>query len=266
MNSSVLLAIAQETTILPGQRVFIAAGAPGGGLGPVLPAVGALPPLKAGAYLGRMTDTPLFQVAGRMRWPEGGAAPALEVILADALDEVYLPTGAANFRAWTGGYGLAWITLSDKGAAGLRDDTSGPLIGDMVAAELGLSVIQGHILPDDERQLKALIMDLALNQRFDIVVTTGGTGVSPRDITPEATLSVIEKRLPGFETAMQLAGIQSTPKAVISRAAAGFLGDCLVVNLPGSPKGVRETLAAVLPAFEHALEKRHGDPADCGGA
>ncbi|WP_243360329.1 MogA/MoaB family molybdenum cofactor biosynthesis protein [Fundidesulfovibrio terrae] len=264
MNASMLLAVTQDTTILPGQRVFISSGAPSGGLAPVLPAVGALPELGAGTYLGRQDAIPLFQVAGRMRWPEGGAAPAMDVILADALDEVYLPTGAASFKAWTGGYSLAWVTLSDKGSAGLRDDSSGPLIGDMVAAELGLSVIQGHILPDDQRRLKALLMDLALTQRFDIVVTTGGTGVGPRDITPEATQAVIEKRLPGFEAAMTLAGIQSTPRAVISRAVAGFLGGCLVVNLPGSPKGVRETLAAILPAMEHALEKCHGDQSDCG--
>ena len=264
MNGSVLLAVTQNTTISSGQRVFITSGAPSGGLAPVLPAVGGLPELGAGAYLGRQSVTPLFQVAGRMRWPEGGASPALEVILADALEEVYLPTGAATFQSWTNGYSLAWVTLSDKGAAGLRGDSSGPLIGDMVATELGLSVIQGHILPDDQRKLKALIMDLALAQRFDIVVTTGGTGVSPRDITPEATLAVIERRLPGFETAMALAGIQSTPRAVISRAVAGFLGNCLVVNLPGSPKGVRETLAAVLPAMEHALQKSQGDQGDCG--
>jgi len=264
MYDSVLLAATQETTIQPGQRVFIASGAPGGGLSPLLPAVGELPPLGVGTYLGRTEDTPLFQVAGRLRWPEGGASPALEVLMADALDEVYLPMGAASFRAWTGGYSLAWVTLSDKGAAGLREDSSGPLIGDMMAGELSLSVIQGHILPDDAARLKATLMDLALTQRFDIVVTTGGTGVGPRDITPEATLAVLEKRLPGFETAMQLAGIQSTHRAVISRACAGFIGRCLVVNLPGSPKGVRETLAAILPAFEHALEKCHGDPGDCG--
>lgn len=263
MNGSVLLAVTQDTTILPGQRVFIASGVPCGSLAPVLPAVGPLPELKVGTYLGRVSRIPLFQVAGRMRWPEGGAAPAMEIILADALEEVYLPAGAATFSSWTGGYSLAWVTLSDKGAAGLREDSSGPLIRDMVAAELGLSVIQGHILPDDQRRLKALLMDLALAQGFDIVVTTGGTGVGPRDFTPEATLAVVEKRLPGFETAMALAGIQSTPRAVISRAVAGFLGTCLVVNLPGSPKGVRETLAAVLPAMEHALQKCQGDQSDC---
>jgi len=266
MNGSVLLAMTQETTILPGQRVFIVSGAPSGGLKPVLSAVGAVPELRAGTHLGRMAGTPLFQVAGRMRWPQGGASPALDVTMADALVEVYFPTGATTLLSWPGGWSLAWVTLSDKGAAGLREDASGPLIGDMVAAELGLSAIQGHILPDDTRRLKALIMDLALVQGFDIVVTTGGTGVAPRDITPEATLAVIEARLPGFETAMALAGIQSTSRAVISRAVAGFLGRTLVLNLPGSPKGVRETLAAILPAVEHALEKRQGDPGDCGAA
>ncbi len=266
MTDSVLLAVAQDTTIQPGQRVLMASGAEAGGASPLLTVVGALPELGVGAYLGRQRSTPLFQVAGRMRWPQGGAAPALDVLLADALDEVYLPTGAATFAAWTGGYSLAWVTLSDKGAAGLRQDSSGPLIGDMVAAELELSCIQGHILPDDTDKLKAMLMDLALTQRFDIIVTTGGTGVAPRDITPEATLAVLEKRLPGFETAMHLAGLKATPRAVISRAVAGFLGNSLIVNLPGSPKGVRETLAAVLPAMQHALEKSHGDPGDCGQA
>ncbi len=264
MTDSVLLAVAQDTTVMPGQRLFLASGAAPGGLSPLLAAVGDLPPLGVGAYLGRNSATPLFQVAGRMRWPDGGAAPALDVLLVDALDEVYLPRGAVTLKAWTGGYSLAWVTLSDKGAAGLRQDASGPLIGDMVAAELGLSVIQGHILPDEVDRLKALVMDLALTQRFDIVVTTGGTGVGPRDVTPEATLAVIEKRLPGFETAMAMTGLAATPRAIISRAVAGFLGTCLVLNLPGSPKGVREMLAAVLPAVEHALEKRRGDPGDCG--
>lgn len=266
MSATVLFAVTQDTTILPGQRVFLAAGAPPGGLWPMLPVVGELPELGVGACLGRSEGVPLFQVAGRMRWPMGGASPALEVILADALDEVYLPKGAGSLRAFSTGFSLAWVTLSDKGASGLRHDASGPLIGDLVAEELALSVIQGHILPDDTARLKALLVDLALTQRFDLVITTGGTGVSPRDITPEATMAVLEKRLPGFETAMSVTGLQATPRAVISRAAAGFLGQCLILNLPGSPKGVREMLAAVLPAIGHALEKRRGDQSDCGHA
>lgn len=262
--ASLLLAVTHDTTMAPGQRAFITPGPPPPGLAPALAAVGDMPMLPVGTHLGRLTDTPIFQVAGRMRWPMGGAAPAREIILADALEEVYLPVGATSLSAWQSGYSLAWVTLSDKGAAGLRDDSSGPLIGDMAAAELGLSAIQGHILPDDARALKALLTDLALTQRFDIVVTTGGTGVGPRDVTPEATLSVIEQRLPGFEAAMMRASLNATPRAAISRAVAGFLGQCLIVNLPGSPKGVRENLAAVLPAMEHALEKRQGDPSDCG--
>jgi len=263
MRDSILFAVAKDMTIPAGRRIFLMVGAPSGGLSSVLSVVGELPRLSVGAYLGRHEHTPLFQVAGRMRWPEGGAAAGREVILADALEEVYLPTGAVTFTSWTGGYSLAWITLSDKGAAGLREDSSGPLVGDMIAAELSLSVIQGHILPDEERRLKALLTDLALNQGFDIIVTTGGTGVGPRDITPEATMAVVSKRLPGFEVALYLAGLKATPRGVISRAVAGILGDTLILNLPGSPKGVREMLAAVLPAMEHTLQKAHGDASDC---
>jgi len=266
MRDSILFALDKDLALQAGQRIFIMAGAPDGGLSPALPVVGEMPKLPVGAYLGHSENCPLFQVEGRMRWPEGGAAPAREIILADALEDIALPAGAAPFTAWTGGYSLAWVTLSDKGAAGQREDQSGPLVGDIVAAELSLSVIQGHILPDDVHRLKALLVDLALTQRFDIIVTTGGTGVGPRDVTPEATLEVLEKRLPGFEAALYATGLAATPRGMISRAVAGFLGEALIVNLPGSVKAVREMLSAVLPAVEHTLEKARGDTADCGAA
>lgn len=265
MTQSLLLAIAQDVTLAAGRRLFLSAGAPAGSLAAVT-VVGSVPELGVGTYLGPAPGAPLFQVAGRTRWPQGGADPALEVILADALDDVALPAGATTFKVWTNGVSLAWITLSDKGAAGLRRDESGPAIGDVLASELTLSAIQGHVLPDDGQRLKALLTDLALTQRFDLVITTGGTGVAPRDVTPEATLAVIEKRLPGFEAAMLAASLKATPRAVISRAVAGTLGKCLILNLPGSPRGVRENLAAVLPALEHALEKLRGDPSDCATA
>ena len=111
--------------------------------------------------------------------------------------------------------------------------------------------------------LRALLTDLALIQGYDLIVTTGGTGLAPSDRTPEATLAAIDTRLPGFETAMTVASLAKTPMAAISRAVCGALGDSLVVNLPGSPKAVRENFAAIGPALEHALQKLQGDPSDC---
>ncbi|MCG8531657.1 MAG: MogA/MoaB family molybdenum cofactor biosynthesis protein [Desulfovibrionales bacterium] len=159
---------------------------------------------------------------------------------------------------------LAWITLSDKGARNLRVDGSGPLIEKLVRETYALSYARGFIIPDEERQLRQLLTDLALAQQFDCILTTGGTGVSPRDVTPEATLGVIEKRLKGFEQAMMAVSLDKTPHAVISRAIAGTLGNSLIVNMPGSTKAVSETLTAILPAVGHTLAKLQGDPADCG--
>lgn len=161
------------------------------------------------------------------------------------------------------GYALAWITLSDKGARGERVDESGPLIGSEVGRKLDLDVVQGFVIPDEIPQLKGLLVDLALNQGFDLIMTTGGTGVAPRDITPEATLAVIEKRLPGFERAMTAASLAKTPHGAISRAVAGTLGQAIVINMPGSPKAVAECLEPLLPTLRHTLEKLQGDPSDC---
>jgi molybdenum cofactor synthesis domain-containing protein len=119
------------------------------------------------------------------------------------------------------------------------------------------------VLPDEERRIRALLTHLALEDGFDLICTTGGTGVAPRDVTPEATLSVIEKRMAGFERAMTAASLAKTPRAAVSRAVCGTLGGALILNLPGSPKAVRECLAAVLPAVAHTIEKLQGDPADC---
>ena len=162
------------------------------------------------------------------------------------------------------GFSLAWITLSDKGSRGERVDASGPVIRDTLAQTMELSLARGVVIPDETLLLKAALVDFCLFQRFDLVFTTGGTGVGPRDITPEATLPLLDKRLPGFERAMTQASLAKTPHGVISRAVAGTMGASLVVNLPGSPKAVRENLLAILPALKHTVEKLQGDPRDCG--
>ena len=169
-------------------------------------------------------------------------------------------TLAARREHWA----LAWITLSDKGAAGLRVDESGPLMAADTRAKLPLCHEQGFMIPDDPQTLRSLVMELALGQGYDLILTSGGTGLAPRDTTPEALLPIFERRLPGFEQAMMQASLAKTPTAAISRAVAGTLGRTIVITLPGSRKAVSENLAAILPALGHALEKLHGDPSDCG--
>ncbi len=147
----------------------------------------------------------------------------------------------------------------------MREDLSGPAIRELTAARLPLCHSQGFLLPDEPAQLRALLTDLALHQGYDLICTTGGTGLSPRDTTPQVTAALLDTPLPGFSQAMMAASLAQTPHAAISRAVAGVLGQSIIINLPGSRKGALENLAAVLPALPHALDKLHGDPADCGG-
>ncbi|WP_018123412.1 MogA/MoaB family molybdenum cofactor biosynthesis protein [Desulfovibrio oxyclinae] len=226
-----------------------------------LDVAGTLPLLRAGERLD-VDGKPFFRVLGTF-WSDAGSAVAskrmvqLECLMDASAGE------AVSANIVSEGFSLAWITLSDKGCQGKRRDESGPLIAEMVAEKMSISHAQGFILPDEERQLRHLITDLALGQGFDMIMTTGGTGVAPRDITPEATLAVIEKRLPGYERAMTAASLAKTPHGAVSRAVAGTLGGALVVNMPGSPKAVRECLEPLLPTLAHTLEKLHGDPSDC---
>ena len=154
------------------------------------------------------------------------------------------------------------ITISDKGSQGKREDLSGPAIAKMLAGA-AISIDKTIIIPDEIDQIAQTIIQFADIEKLDLILTTGGTGVSPRDLTPDATLKVIHKEIPGMAEAMRLASMKITPHAMISRAIAGIRNRSLIINLPGSPKGATENLAVVLPAITHAIEKIQGDERDC---
>jgi len=159
----------------------------------------------------------------------------------------------------------AIITLSDKGCAGEREDESGIIIREMIA-DIGASAVHYEILPDEKSMIIDALIKLSDSGSVDLILTTGGTGVAPRDVTPEATLSVIDRELPGMAEAMRAESLKKTPRAMISRAVAGIRKQTLIVNLPGSPRAVRENLAVLLPALPHAIEKIKGDPSECGSS
>jgi len=155
------------------------------------------------------------------------------------------------------------LTISDRGSKGEREDSSGPLIQEMVR-DLPAEVVHYEIIPDEKAKIAEALKMSADQLKADLILTTGGTGLSPRDVTPDATLEVIAKEVPGFSEAMRAESLKKTPHAMISRAITGIRGSSLIVNLPGSPKSVRENLSIILPALPHALSKLKGDPAECG--
>ncbi len=227
--------------------------------------MGGRPRLPVGSLLCD-GDRPLFLAVGNgvMPWP--GLPHAVMGCWLRALADMCDTAGdGITLSAAKTGLSIAWVTLSDKGSVGQREDASGPLIARLARETLAVGYTQGYLLPDNVAELKALVVDLALTQEYDVIFTTGGTGLGPRDTTPEAVSGLLEKRLYGFEQAMMTASLSKTPHAMLSRAVAGTLGRSLLITLPGSRKAVAENLEAVLPAVAHAVAKLQGDDTSCGG-
>ena len=160
-------------------------------------------------------------------------------------------------------YKVGIITASDKGSTGERKDLSGPAIEEIINRFKVFIVEKNVILPDEKDLLKKEMCQMADIDKLDLILTTGGTGFSHRDVTPEATLEVIERRAPGIPEAMRSISFQITPRAMLSRAEAGIRGNTLIINMPGSPKAIKEILEYILPSVEHGLDILQGHDSNC---
>lgn len=158
---------------------------------------------------------------------------------------------------------LGILTVSDRGSRGEREDESGKAIRELLAA-LNARAVKYDIVPDERDVIAQRLRQWADEEGIDLIITTGGTGLSPRDVTPEATLDVVDRVALGFVEAMRAESLKKTPRAMLSRAVAGIRGRSLIINLPGSPRGVRECLAVILPALPHAIEVLKGEAGECG--
>ena len=152
---------------------------------------------------------------------------------------------------------VAVVTISDSVSSGKSEDRSGPAVVTR-CKELGWQVVSSHLLPDDRATIENLLMKIADANDADVILTTGGTGVGPRDVTPEATIAVVERLIPGFGEHMRLEGAKKTPRAILSRAVAGIRATTIIINLPGSPRGAVESLDAIAEFLPHAVSILHG--------
>jgi molybdopterin adenylyltransferase len=154
------------------------------------------------------------------------------------------------------------LTISDKGSEGKREDESGQIAARILEKE-GYTIVRRKVIPDNRRQIADTLVEWADKDSLSLIVTSGGTGLSPTDVTPQAMKDVIEYEVPGFAEAMRAESLKKTPHAMLSRAMAGVRRKCLIINLPGSPGGVKDNLSVVLPALKHGLSKLGGDTTDC---
>ncbi len=161
-------------------------------------------------------------------------------------------------------YTVGIITLSDKGAAGKREDKSGPAIREMLENDGRFEIKEQQLLSDDRAALEEALVRLCDKSQLNLILTTGGTGLSPRDNAPEATLAVADRQVPGIAEYMRAKSFEITPKAMLSRGVAVIRGSSLIINLPGSPKAVRENLGFILPALGHGLDIMLGLDGECG--
>lgn len=156
----------------------------------------------------------------------------------------------------------AVLTVSDQGSRGLREDKSGPLIAELLGESA--QIVWTGIVPDERTEIASILKELADGKQVDLILTTGGTGLSPRDITPEATLDIAERLVPGIAEVMRAESLRVTPRGMLSRGVAVTRGRTLIINLPGSPKAVRECLTVILPALPHGIDILRGQAGECG--
>jgi molybdopterin adenylyltransferase len=157
---------------------------------------------------------------------------------------------------------VALLTASDKGSRGEREDTSAQVIRELVEEELSGEIVDYRIVPDEMDEIMAALIEMTDYFQADLVITTGGTGLAPRDVTPEATIKIIDRIVPGLAEAMRIGAIQRTRSAMLSRGVCGIRGRSLIINLPGSPKGVHENLMAIMDQLPHALSILSGRMGD----
>jgi len=157
------------------------------------------------------------------------------------------------------------LTISDKGSRGERQDKGGEAIREILTS-IDARIVNYEIVPDEKELIVKKLVKWVDEDNLDVLITTGGTGLTPRDVTPEATLAVVDRIVPGIAEAMRAESLKKTPMAMLSRAVVGTRGKCLIINLPGSPNAVRECLEVVLPALPHAVETLKGQAGECGTA